>query len=374
MKLYSALIKLVLPIVIIISTNAAESSVRKFIYKIDREEIVLQICVSGEVNTKNECIGESSTNRIAAYYFMQILLSPYLIIDSDKLKPLTDEEKKAYSTAGIKPSEIMQKRKENLNHKLNLIKKLLKEEKIKDSKKILSLAEKQLIASDPSATHIFKLNELIQKVFKDKIDASNKQSIVESETEANKIFWRQFDSSIHQCGNNKSQTIAQRISSCSMSITINKDKRKIIWNLVARKRSDRNGKFYEVWKDSQTGLLWGDLYDKLKPYFHLVDVDPKTKVVKDKLCSTDEYDIPSAGLSPQNFSLPTIEEFEQALKNGISEVVPNMNNWFWSSTTFPSEYDDNAWGISNGMTQFRDFDFKYYYSYVRCVYRSKSGS
>jgi hypothetical protein len=68
-----------------------------------------------------------------------------------------------------------------------------------------------------------------------------------------------------------------------------------------------------LWKDQTTGLTWGPIHkEKLNHY-------QATEKYRDKL--------------------PIREEFEEAEKHGIREVL-NMNGyWFWSSSVSPDDTD-----------------------------------
>src|SRR5690606_37115440 len=103
------------------------------------------------------------------------------------------------------------------------------------------------------------------------------------------------------------------------------------WNLVSRKRDPRTGKFYEVWKDSKSGLLWGDALDKRYSYYNAIALDSKGKVISESACKSDDGKASSANIGEKTFGVPSRAEFFEAEKNGLREVVPNMRDrWFWS--------------------------------------------
>lgn len=84
-------------------------------------------------------------------------------------------------------------------------------------------------------------------------------------------------------------TVEDRIKDCAeIPKSSVKSSTGVTWNLVSRKHDPKSGKFMEVWKDSKS------------------------------------------------FGLPTKQEFEQAEKNGVREVVPNIRErWFWSASVHP---------------------------------------
>lgn len=356
------------------SASIAEASSRVFVYQMKNGEVVFKTCPTGKIQKNRDCVGSSFSNKVAPEYFEKVLWAPYLIVNSDKMKPLSEDEAKAFQTSGINPKEILKKRKSNLLYKLGLIEKLVSEDKSnKNALKLLSRAKEQLISSDPSSTDVLKLNDLIKKILLNRMNSDGNPNIIKPDSPSSQALWRQFDGSLPECGTNESHTIEQRISDCSNVLGPDSHSKKVgKWKLVARKKNEDKGKYYEVWKDTQTGLIWGDLLEKTLPFYFLVDVNEKGEITKDKICSSDVYGLARAFITKQTFALPTISELEQALQNGLGEVTPNMNHWHWSATSFPNEYLDMAWGITSGVTQFRDFDFKYYYSGVRCVGRTGS--
>jgi len=352
------------------SVSTAAASSRVFVYQKQKHQIAIKTCTSGKLLKQRDCSGPSFENLVDAELFKQTQLSSLLIIDPDKLKPLSEDEMKSYRDSGLNPSDIMQKRKSNLNAKLEAIEKVLvKSKNPAKSLQLLKRAKKQLLTSNPSGTDVLILNELLKKIFDEKLNDSARQKIVETETPQSQTFWRQFDASIPECGADDKESIEQRIAGCSTSVKAPRSSGAITWQLVSRQKNDHNGKYYEVWKDTQSGLLWGDLHEGVLPYYFLVNVDDAGKVLKEKFCSSPAYKMSRTGITQVNFRLPTIAELEQAVQNGIAEVAPNMNQWYWSASPFPNEYQDMAWGLSNGIVQYRDFDFKYYYSAVRCVGR-----
>jgi hypothetical protein len=66
--------------------------------------------------------------------------------------------------------------------------------------------------------------------------------------------------------------------------------------------------------------------------------------------------------------LPTKEEFEEAEKHGIREILDMNGKWFWSASVHPA-YSGNAYdfyGVNGGIYNFNRYN---YYGSVRCVGR-----
>ena len=180
-----------------------------------------------------------------------------------------------------------------------------------------------------------------------------------------------------ECGIKKT-TIEERLKDCaSLPGSSKVSKSGVSWNLVARGRKEKTGSFYEVWKDSRSGLLWSDRldsfysHDNFFPHNGLdyaVILDKKDgKVIGEKACASKEARTATAEISEKKFALPTVEEFVQAETNGVREVLPNMKNyWFWSTSLYPHSADGaRAYFGSYGLLIYgiRHDDF---YS-VRCV-------
>ena|SRR3990167_1935573 len=99
---------------------------------------------------------------------------------------------------------------------------------------------------------------------------------------------------------------------------------------------------HNIWKDITSGITW-------------YDVEPKTYTF-DKAVKTF------------GDRLPTKEEFTIAESHGFREILPNMkNNWFWSSSVHPNS-TDYAYGFhgysGNGYYDVRDLSDS-----VRCIER-----
>jgi hypothetical protein len=136
-----------------------------------------------------------------------------------------------------------------------------------------------------------------------------------------------------------SGTIEERIKDCSYE--------KEGFALVAR---TEDGK--EVHKEVSTGLLWSDRLPERMIYHNAK-----------KACKADLKEV--AGISDVTWRLPSIDEYEEAEKNGIRQVLPNMNYWFWSSTPHPGNHHRARLFIGTNGNLF-DY-FRNYHVSVRCV-------
>jgi|GEM_PF-3093814 len=130
------------------------------------------------------------------------------------------------------------------------------------------------------------------------------------------------------CG--QSGTVKERLEDCSgtylSEITTSKNK---LWKLVSRSQEGKT-----LWQDAETKLIWGDTLSEKMNHDDAL-----------KACMEKEKLTPLMANTPELiWSLPTNEDFDSAEQNGIREVLGDMkDHCFWSS----SPYDAYAW-VFNG--------------------------
>ena len=163
-----------------------------------------------------------------------------------------------------------------------------------------------------------------------------------------------------ECGVDE-DTIAERVADCAKLPGSSADykgdvpgQKLVEWNLVSRARHRSSGRYYEVWKDSKTGLLWGDRLEG--SYSHYDAIEIKDGVVKyEKACHSKEGRIAYARITEKHFGLPTAEEFREAEKDGIEFVLPNMptfgraDEYFWTAT-LDSQKAGDAYFFRGGLS------------------------
>lgn len=136
-------------------------------------------------------------------------------------------------------------------------------------------------------------------------------------------------------------TVEQRIKNC----------RKTNGNYALVARTEGGN---EVYKDLVSGLIWSDPLTITMNYSQA-----------QKICGPNLNEV--AGIKNTTWRLPSKEEYEEAEKNGIRKALPNMNDWwFWSSTQH-HRFSTDAW-LFNGLygnTDYRNMNFDNVS--VRCV-------
>jgi hypothetical protein len=391
----------------------------------DGSDVIIRNCGKDypSVQKRSDCAQVGPENRIPLESFKSALKSEFQFSGADKLKPLTPDEVKAYRSADTTKVDALKWKEKSLSEKLARIQEFVKLKGADDqtkqdqaaTQKLLDQARAQLGSAKAGSDAVQKVNDLINQVI-DQITVDGNSasgmyrfSSQKNSDEAMYTLLKAYDPSGSECGTDdilngtrpapgnenpgdtksskaaflkrifmipealaREITTDDRIANCAnLPGAVKKaGSDQVRWNLVSRQRDRSTGKFYEVWKDSTSGLLWGDRLDSNYTHYNAVElsVDGK-RVVSEKACAGDEAKRANTGLREKTFGLPTIEEFQQAEKDGVREVVPNMSrHWYWSASRNP--YDAHfAWEFSGnyGVSDydFRDDDF---YS-VRCVGR-----
>lgn len=125
------------------------------------------------------------------------------------------------------------------------------------------------------------------------------------------------------------------------------------WSLKARRWA--GGHSYEVWKQESANpqLIWSNVLDSRYLNDCFGDECSKTKLFLDRdrrplsvrACGAEAEDLKlaTAGLSSVGFRLPRLDDFKNAERDGIREVLQGLDDRiFWSSQLSPSLYLDVA--------------------------------
>jgi hypothetical protein len=347
-----------------------------------------------------------------------MLRSEFAIGNADKLKSMTKDELEAYRSADMNGLKRLQGQEKELDAKLTRIKDFVSRgagDKAKqdqaDMEKLLADVRAQLAKGKAKGAAVKKVNDLIDEIV-NKISDSTLHKVADGRDGDQAIFnlLQQFDASKGECGTDAildgreqvnpgdddaipggrsdawlldlmipkamaaSYTTEDRVKNCTGLPGANKTtKSGAKWNLVARSRDPKTGKYYEVWKDAQSGLLWGDRLDSKYSHYSAVALDSTGKVLSEYACKSNEGTRAVAGIGEKKFGLPTINEYAQAEKNGVREVLPNMKDyWFWSASLDPNNTDSAQFFVGfNGDSGsgYRDGGSRGNHVSVRCVGR-----
>ncbi len=149
-------------------------------------------------------------------------------------------------------------------------------------------------------------------------------------------------------------SVAERINDCS----VQPDSKKEGFILVARVlRTEDPGsviknRFVEVYLEPSTNLIWSDI-DPLK---YMGGFRARL------FCSQNIFEM--AGIAGLTWRLPSIQDYEQAERNGIRKALPNMSAYFWTATDGPQGLFQIFEGY-NGMAGFGDPIHQSFFT--RCV-------
>ena len=145
--------------------------------------------------------------------------------------------------------------------------------------------------------------------------------------------------SFGDCGLNQN-TVEERIEDCkSMKDSIKKvTVSGTTWKLVSYKSFI--GRNYQVWLDTDTGLLWGDRSDNLMQNHQAIMCMNSSKKSdglyrcdehEEKFCSSDEGKNTYNNISERTFGIPSLEEFKIAYEHGIEVIHDNYKFSFWTT-------------------------------------------
>lgn len=379
------------------------------------------------VNRREDCSVSAPEVRVSRNYFKRYLLNSFQIAqswdDKKNLKPMTNQDIDALQAD--KPEEYARRKqeKQRLMQKLSEIEEfvdsngLKKDERWDYPKKIrddLEKVERDLkYANDDILLHeshdaaVKKVNDIIAEII-NKITSADaeKVSFVKHSDTAMFNLLKVFDPGKIECGTDDylngvkqhklksapkdeeeesgalkaawirklfipeavaaEHTLADRIKDCAVApnSTI-KTSSGVVWNLVVRRRDSKTKSIAEVWKDSKSGLLWGSNVIH-KDYGADGFYSSKEWVAAGNridVCQTEAGAIANAMIRDKVFGTPRSEEFLEADKHGLSEVLPNFQGNYWS--------ENNEQYIASGTLKgFPKSSFAYTMrAKVRCVGR-----
>lgn len=170
------------------------------------------------------------------------------------------------------------------------------------------------------------------------------------------------------CGT--SGTVEQRKADCNNSILTSA---KVLWSLVSRAQNMQLNRTYEVWEDSKSGKLWGDLLDTRHCFDSsycgnraAVELSANNSIGRQIACTSEAAKKANAGITDRVFELPSIEDYRAAQANGMLQVLPNLYMkvvYYWSSTLF----DDAHAYLFDGRGQSDSAAWRASYYSVRCI-------
>lgn len=291
------------------------------LYYREGDFIIVKACETNTIlgvtpfQARKSCEGHS--NKVPVESFKHTIRN---LISTDRLnilKPLTPEEVQAYAKDGPSSEEIeaVVSELEKINNFIarygaenaNLVR---KEELVK-----------ALRSQETRVSAIKKIKSEIEKVV-NLIANQTQLTLTKFNLDKDKFLYnilKQFNpNEKFPCGLKGS--VDERMKDCAYQLTSSREG----FVLVTRSKD-----FKEVYKEVSTGLLWSDRLPSTMSGYNA-----------EKACKAGPKDV--VGLSDVSWRLPSIDEYKEAEKSGIKNVLPNMNYWFWSSTAL-DYYPVGAW-------------------------------
>lgn len=133
---------------------------------------------------------------------------------------------------------------------------------------------------------------------------------------------RKWDRSLGECGSALSLD-ASNLKSCSKLVdkSVVVSQNGVKWKLMARKRA-ANGKFYEAWLDTRTGIYWAELLEGFFQYSKLEETEQWKTICESSAAKS------SIGNLKLKLSLPSEKDYLEAEKDDFG-VLPTIGYGFW---------------------------------------------
>jgi hypothetical protein len=348
-----------------VNVETSDSTKRAFVFHRDGNILLARECPNVRIPKKPQlldnqpadalCLAQGPDIRLPLDAFKEALKRIFIVrgppnLAAPRLKSFTDE----------------------VRH-LKVPEKLQQEEDQKEVLRLLSIKEAiEGIGSEPTEKErpAFKLQEKLAAIAEGRTD---KLAPDDSPTRSRDILgdmWaysliQQFDARQKECGP-ISAAFGPYTSNCaSIPKATEAWYQGAAWELVARKW-DANGRFYEVWRDTRSGLLWSERLDSWYTHEEALSAESPAGPSREKACASAEGKRASAGL-PYSFRLPSSYEYLKAFENGIERARPRNGFRFWSSALYPE--GDIAGLPEDSTTEY--VDFRKHQASVRCVYKEK---
>ena len=345
------------------------------------------------VEKRSDCKAVGPENRVQEDMFKNVLKISFLTGDPEKLKPLTADEVKANRTADPKLYETLKRQESKLAAERARILAYIKlngpEEKalaqLAEVEHTLVDVRARLEVAKSNVAVVRKVDRFLSDLVRNQIGNARKLNRASAFQDGDKAIFtllRQFDGSKGECGTDElvkpttPRTVDDRVRNCSllpgsMKKVPTKDG-DIRWDLVLRARDARTGKYNEIWRDSKTALVWGDVLASNYSHTKAIEFNDNGSVANEVACTSDEGKLANGQITEKAFGLPSIEEYLQAQKDGVLAVVPNMGDrLFWSSslTSNRRDYARVFSGVNGVVTDDMGSDLQDSENSIRCVGR-----
>ena len=222
-------------------------------------------------------------------------------------------------------------------------------------------SEDALLRNSLNALRVLSGKEVDGLLPPGKSDEGRMQKLADLRAEGWRVrtLFARFDPTLEECGKtpatkpgdkSKKFTINDRTKDCALRPSASvMGKNGSVWMLVTRVKDPATMKFFSVWQDGNTGLLWGERLEQA--YTHPSALTPagKKSLPLEVACQSKEAEWPHALLAKEvKFRLPTAKELEAASSNGMEEALTAAKDQaFWSSSIVEG-LPDLAWAHAPG--------------------------
>ena len=316
-------------------------------------------------------------NNVPLESFEKFMRTHFSLTEDDRLRAITTDEVSAYTWSNATLDQAHTEHEKPILRKFDKLQSVFnvqsknRPDEYSSSALEASIesAKNELYTLKEAASGVARVNELLAQHIRNLLN-DGRESIHEfhssrAEDQFLYHFLEQFDASRPECGAKNCHTL---------HFSTKTSKTGVKWNLVSRKRSKDTGRFYDVWQDSKTNLLWTNPLDEQYTHTAAAVMHPNgklttnTNVLKELACVDAQGKRARANINDRKFALPTIEEYRQAEADGIREVQSLEGRWFWTSTLEP--YNSDAAREYNGTYGYYDIrHVDYKYDWILCVGR-----
>jgi hypothetical protein len=154
-----------------------------------------------------------------------------------------------------------------------------------------------------------------------------------------------------ECGIHE-QTVEARLRACAAlprSEKVGAGAAATAWNLVTRRFAPETGKYYEVWRDAKTGLLWGDRLEDDYDHYHAVRMNDDGTVRTELACATADAERANGHIGEIRFRLPTLPEYRQAREDQMKDPLRDSSDSTWTESVGTGSFTMAYVGSDGGM-------------------------
>lgn len=319
------------------------------LYYKEGNHIIVKNCAPNTVlgltpaEARESCQGE--INKVPLEAFKMELKKFVSVKNAKVLKPLTEEEASAYMTGNLEPEQIKELKVEL--DKINVFITNYGEENANLDRK--RKIEARLLAFNNHLSAVNKVNIEIENVVKT-ISSQTKVTLTKFNPNNDQFFYtvlKKFNpEQKFVCG--LVGSIEERIKDCNYSTSSHIGD----FVLVTRVKNPNSSTIYEVHQETSTGLLWGSNL-----------IRPMNQSEAQKNCKNAFRE--GGYISDIDWKLPSKEEFEVALDNGIAPIL-GLDKIFWTSSVH-SEKPNTGWLVTLYIGTRGDYYPSNKWHMVRCV-------